>query len=1418
MADTQAQQRSQHQPAAASGSGVAIESPQGSQIAQLQALADGSAGQNRHAHVADIAQRSAQTVAQRQLVALIDDSPRSAAQRKAMDGIRRGPGGDAGKASDNGLPSGLKQGIETLSGVSMDGVQVHYNSARPAQLGALAYAQGKDIHLGPGHERHLPHEAWHVVQQAQGRVQATKQMKQGVALNDDVGLEREADVMGQQALQLAREAGSGGAGHWVSAHGREDFPAIATSGGQPVQLIASQVTLDHKNAITVRIVGRPPNVYSGSAGDHLTAFSVRQLTLMDRLDGLNFWNALAEVDLVIAGLADLPGIEVIAAMADRQRNALLKAWGHMRDLRLALPTPLELLAIDRNQGVAAHQLSTFQELISTYFEVVELIPFSTINVAAKSQGLAGKGKGESAPLRILRTREAELAKATQGGASSSTSSTAMSDTDDDTALFDAFLGVFDANAAALVAAELDARLRASMGGAFPKESKPVERVTWMVNHHLATMWQSFPHVMVRLGGERSLAPRLTETVYQRMRNQWSASVETLRARIRTVRESIKWERSRLAQLVERATAQRAEHEATIKGYDKEIDDSVSLIDQMNGFLGKHELAIEPEVPEPAADPDKPRRSRRVVVRPDRLVEAAKVVKQAPPEPKSSKKRKQAASVSESSGEEDAGAVEKINKKLKLEEAPESEASGEFELPKWHGKPAVGPTVQIRVGKNGTIINIEFAGRSPSPLLSGGMGAHTTAWIVHLDRLRAALVGRGIGDFANILKMLWKEATAHGVKMLKVFENKDTTIGVRQRWEAEEEIVQIIGELEGAPAAAQSLSLLQNALRALLNYTNNVPGATLESTNTDGNNEGRSRGILVRAEGGVSRPPLKEIKRAIAALLDVKVMAGRDYTDRQRASVRAHHRDVIERAYPNVWEWLKEAGDSAFDFSSVDASTDADTDAVADADALTDGDAMKTDAQSSTFTPPGFAPFMVEGGLISMDVSGTRMDVDETKVDKDKGKEKENDEKEAGQDKAMMVDNDDIDVNAAYQYEDVDMYRILEAEVANYRLQDVDIVPPASNMHAGELQTRLTAFSEYPGVGQPVRTLLVPFNIGNYHWVGIAIVLTRRQMTPSAIVRYVDPLQNLRGIPPQVLAEIHAVFPGAKLEDASGLLQSDGTSCGPLTIENLLLQARLRAPLHDVLTDRTATDRLRERHARLLALTHPEAAFRERQRSGHAMTLSFDVAAFRKRKVTYTKRGTARIFGIAQTIRGLSDTVRQPIYEAFEEICAPQRDPMRDAAGDYATLRIAFGKARDALLAASPPHEHARFLRLMRKFWGAGDDGLALGFDTLKIADFDEMIAIGQTTLGKDDQTGPLADIKKSLREDKAAMTKPKAIGKMPEEDALHEEDALPESMSVDVNAFRTMFAEDGETDMSEEEVDPATSDHEASVVSMSSDD
>jgi hypothetical protein len=178
---------------------LANASPQVAQLRRLQALADGD-----YTPVAQLAGGPEEEELVQGKFATAQPPPQ----------LQQAP-----RANNTGLPDQLKSGIESLSGLSMDHVRVHYNSSQPAQLNALAYAQGSDIHLAPGQEQHLPHEAWHVVQQAQGRVRPTMQMAGGVAVSDDAGLEREADAMGAQAgtVQRARHDGQGDREHFSAA-------------------------------------------------------------------------------------------------------------------------------------------------------------------------------------------------------------------------------------------------------------------------------------------------------------------------------------------------------------------------------------------------------------------------------------------------------------------------------------------------------------------------------------------------------------------------------------------------------------------------------------------------------------------------------------------------------------------------------------------------------------------------------------------------------------------------------------------------------------------------------------------------------------------------------------------------------------------------------------------------------------------------------------------------------------------------------------------------------------------------------------------------------------------------------------------------------------------------------------------------
>jgi hypothetical protein len=184
-------------------------------VAQKRVLADNRPEAAAQRKLAEMMNNSPRVLQQRALSDAFHNSPRMMAQRHEMNALFGGavkPQGDGAmpakaslaqrekKTNNTGLSDQLKSGVEALSGMSMDHVKVHYNSDKPAQLQAHAYAQGSEIHLGAGQERHLPHEAWHVVQQAQGRVRPTLQMKSGTAVNDNPALEAEADAMGARAF------------------------------------------------------------------------------------------------------------------------------------------------------------------------------------------------------------------------------------------------------------------------------------------------------------------------------------------------------------------------------------------------------------------------------------------------------------------------------------------------------------------------------------------------------------------------------------------------------------------------------------------------------------------------------------------------------------------------------------------------------------------------------------------------------------------------------------------------------------------------------------------------------------------------------------------------------------------------------------------------------------------------------------------------------------------------------------------------------------------------------------------------------------------------------------------------------------------------------------------------------------------
>ena len=120
-----------------------------------------------------------------------------------------------------GIPTQMKMDFEQRSGLSFDDVRVHYNSDKPRKIGALAYTQIPQVHIGPGQERHLRHELGHVVQQKQGIVRPDRESTLDTPINTDPLLERQADLWGDGILT------SGGTAHIPQPHPAKAF-------GEPV--------------------------------------------------------------------------------------------------------------------------------------------------------------------------------------------------------------------------------------------------------------------------------------------------------------------------------------------------------------------------------------------------------------------------------------------------------------------------------------------------------------------------------------------------------------------------------------------------------------------------------------------------------------------------------------------------------------------------------------------------------------------------------------------------------------------------------------------------------------------------------------------------------------------------------------------------------------------------------------------------------------------------------------------------------------------------------------------------------------------------------------------------------------------------------------------------------------------------------
>jgi hypothetical protein len=165
----------------------------------------------------------------------------------------------------------------------------------------------------------------------------------------------------------------------------------------------------------------------------------------------------------------------------------------------------------------------------------------------------------------------------------------------------------------------------------------------------------------------------------------------------------------------------------------------------------------------------------------------------------------------------------------------------------------------------------IAGGRPASPFQGTMGAHSTAWIVHLDRVRSYIINKTIKEaiegIENLLKDVNKFAKKRGQDELVLGKEEDNF----------------------------SLARLQNLINKILSFYNLIPGVTNEKIDTRGKGEGTYRKKLKNYEL-YGEGTKEDLQNAIKGLFDSRKRTG-DLWD--------NHLKIISKAYPDSYSFVYE---------------------------------------------------------------------------------------------------------------------------------------------------------------------------------------------------------------------------------------------------------------------------------------------------------------------------------------------------------------------------------------------------------------------------------------------------------------------------------------------------------------------------------
>lgn len=632
---------------------------------------------------------------------------------------------------------------------------------------------------------------------------------------------------------MQQTMGNRAVGRWLSTQLQPAQPRPKISSAVSRKVIQRQVTAQieaHPEDRTfigqLRIIGRPERVFSGTMGDHTTAFSVHVEAVRVRVEGRSIVDAVQGMDELAKSAGELAGLDFVRQLPPQHLRKLEEAYLELRGVQKKIKEAMQ--AEEANAAILL-----LQEYIAAYLNFRELVPLSLINVKAKSPFLAGKGKGESGKAAVLAAHQ-------------------NFETVDKEILFDAVVSLFDISSAALASVEQMPEQAGAMAPGL-QNVDPMERMWLYVRQHLQSIQMSFPRVFDSKDGldPYQVADWLLSQVWNEGKN-W-----------------LVWQQEQDQKNMEN---RRSEKERLLQEYllDQALHPGRKRKSKAVLGLENKIRAIEEEI---KVLTDSTNRSLALSERIRHHLERFPI-EEYDNDPQSEEIDEEFAEEAESDQSQDSEVPEK-----ELEEELEEESEEAEER-----KQSLATQILLDYEKR-TIRDMRSGGRPPSPF-SGTMGAHTTAWVVHVDRIRNAIVNKTIGEAFDIVQeQLVPEAFERAERMSKVFQTENWVL---------DELRRLQDTLSNVPSMGsewEQALFLQQRINDLLTYINYTPGSTLDSADTGGKAEGRRRGLLKMHESGVPHT-MDQLRWAILGLLDLK---GAD--PKAHKLLFAEHLELIQKTYP-----------------------------------------------------------------------------------------------------------------------------------------------------------------------------------------------------------------------------------------------------------------------------------------------------------------------------------------------------------------------------------------------------------------------------------------------------------------------------------------------------------------------------------------